>query len=154
MDRKFSQFLYYWNKNNIFEGKTADAVAYFVFYIVIPILVTVVGLFNFNTASDSISIAYFYITIMISSLNCIYDASNRKVEGKTVKNFKINLICIFSGVVSIYCFSEMLFIMNLKNISFRFDYILLAYFGVAIIGCYDFITCMFKDAALFEHNSE
>lgn len=64
-----------WVEGNIFGFKKLDGAAYLAFYILIPVIVTIASLNVLS--SESIAMAYCYMTILISSLNSIYDAGNR-----------------------------------------------------------------------------
>lgn len=140
-------FLHGWLKNNIFN-KSGDAGAYFFFYMLIPVCVAIISLKVLST--DTAAIAYFYVTILISSLNCIYDAANRKSEKKSVRNMKLLLMKGFNVIVSGYCVFEILYLLITQTHA-RCDYILLAYLGVIIIGGIDVIYCFAKTASLYEY---
>lgn len=140
-------FLSGWLKNNIFNSKTGDAIAYFFFYMLIPVFVTVISLNILST--DIIETAYFYITILISALNCIYDATNRKTDKKSVRNLKLLLMNASSVIVSCYCMFEILYLLIAKT-CMRFDYWLIAYFVVIIIGGTDIIYCITNNVSIYE----
>lgn len=138
-----------WVEGNIFDYKKFDGVAYLVFYILIPVIVTVVSLEVLST--EDIAVAYCYMTIMISSLNCIYDAGNRWNSGnKSIRNTKIFLMCISNVIICAYCFCVIMYILIGLDIEkmYRCDWILLTYFVVIAIAIYDIVGCFAKDMAL------
>ena len=138
-----------WAKNNIFDLRLGDAVAYLVFYILLPISITCISL---NTVgSDNISTTYFYTTILVSALNCVYDGANRRVEMKSLRNLKVIAVCISGGLVSAYCIIEILYILITKTTCARWDYALFSYAFVVIIGVIDFGFCCSKNVTLFEY---
>lgn len=138
-----------WVEGNIFDFKKLDGAAYLVFYILIPVIVTVVSL-NVLSTEDT-AIAYCYMTILISSLNSIYDAGNRWQSGiKTIRNTKIFVIIISNTVISIYCFwviMQILISQGTYDIC-RWDWILLVYFIAIIIALGDIVGCFASDMVL------
>ena len=138
-----------WAKNNIFNSRTGDAAAYLVFYIIIPISITCISLYTLS--GDIISITYFYTTIMVSALNCIYDGANRRSESKSLKNLKLLFICISSGLVIVYCIVEILYILITNTTCARWDFALLAYLPTGVIGIVDLGFCCSKNVALYEY---
>lgn len=136
-----------WVQDNIFNRKKGDGIAYAVFYLLIPILITGISLAFLS--SDQTSIIYFYVTILVSACNCIYDAANRWKNGiKCIWNLKLSLVYIFCTVVAAYCFFEILYILIAKNTNCRFDYILLIYLGVMVATLPDVVGCFGNEIGL------
>ena len=117
--------------------------------VLIPVIVTVVSL-NVLSTEDT-AIAYCYMTILISSLNGIYDAGNRWDSGnKSTRNTKIFLIIVFNIVISAYCFWVIMQILIGQGlyVVYRWDWILLLYFFVIAIALSDIVGCFASDMAL------
>lgn len=133
-----------WHKENIFNFKKADGVAYLIFYIIIPCLVTVFSLLDYP--SDSNARIYCYVSILISALNCIYDAFNRWVNNqKTLKNGKLFFMMIGASIIVIYCFFIIFSMLLIDNADYRQDSFLLAYFLVIVIAISDIVCCFTKE---------
>lgn len=136
-----------WVNGNIFNYKKGDGVAYLVFYIFIPVVVTAVSLIAFP--QDDISAIYCYVTILISALNSIYDGANRWLYGvKSTRNTKLFLIYISDFFVSGYCIVVIIYMLVAKNADIRFDWALLAYFLAVVTAGFDVVGCFAKDMAL------
>ena len=135
---------------NIFKFKKGDAIGYFVFYIIIPIIITTVSLIQ-NHKGNPIDSVYCYMTILISALNAIYDGGNRWTVKKSPQNIKIFIIFLSNIVVSIYC-AVMIFIKIVLSDKFlvQADQVLFSYMGSVIIALIDIIACFTKDMALEE----
>lgn len=136
-----------WVNGNIFKFRKGDGVAYLVFYIFIPVVVTAVSLVAFP--EDNISAIYCYVTILISVLNSIYDGANRWLYGvKAMKNTKLFLIFISDFFVAGYCIVVIIYMLATQKTDIRFDWMLLAYFIAVVISLCDVVGCFAKDMAL------
>lgn len=87
-------------ENNIFRLRVADALAYLVFYVAIPIFTAYASLAR--QSMSNVERMYSYVTIMISSLNCIYDACSRISNTPCAKK-KLLLIICGAGTAFLYC---------------------------------------------------
>jgi len=133
--------------NNIFNSRRGDATAYLVFYVVIPIIITVISLHIFPT--DLISGVYCYVTILVSVLNGIYDGANRWYSGvKSRRNAKILVILVSNGIVSIYCLYVIFSVLIMKKMDCRNDFILFFYGGTCVVAGWDIIASFLKDVTL------
>lgn len=136
-----------WIHNNIYNHRKIDGTMYFVFYIFIPIVVTGLSLYAFP--DDTPSAVYCYVTILISALNCGYDAANRwKIQEKSIVNTKLFFVVIPVAIISCYCIFEILSILILKKTNMRFDGVLYVYFLTVIITLIDIVCCFAKDMSL------
>ena len=108
-------------ENNLFSKKS-DAIFYLFTYIVLPVLSVYIGL---TAAQDTISRAYWYLTILCNALCCLHDCVNRWDDVITEKNTKVFRIGICITIIIIYTIVEIFFLLNNKQ--FQFDYILLLY---------------------------
>lgn len=135
--------------DNIFNSKNSDAVLYLVFYLFIPIVITYISL---RTFSDNIvSGIYCYVTILVSALNGIYDATNRwDGTAKSVRNTKIFMIFLSNGVVAAYCVFVVLSVLISQSMVCRCDWILLAYGGTCLVSMWDFVGAVSKNLAIRE----
>lgn len=134
-----------WVSENIFNLKKGDGTAYLVFYIIVPVIVTLISL---NTLPENGSaVVYSYTTILISAMNCIYDAGNRWSGQKGVRNIKLGLIILSSGIIVVYCISIIFLMLATNNTSFRFDWIFLVYILTIIVGVMDVVCCFTADMA-------
>lgn len=132
--------------HNIFGFKKADGVAYLVFYVGIPVAMTLINLSIFP--ADDLSGLYFYVTILVSALNCIYDAGNRWVPGKrALKNTKLFWMMFFTGIVAVYCAVVILRTLIEHNGLYRCDCFLLAYIVVVVISAVDSFNCFSVEMA-------
>jgi len=120
---------------NIFEGKMLDSALYFVFYIFVPVVVTIFSLKEFPT--ETVSGIYCYVSILVSSLNGIYDATNRWRREKSFRNTKIFAIGLCNAVVALYCFAVIVSTLVAKSVNFRWDWILIVYIGTIVIALSD-----------------
>lgn len=135
-----------WVNNNMFGFRKGDGAAYFVFYILIPVTITWISLAAFP--SDDIAAIYCYVTILVSALNCIYDAGNRWVAGKkALKNTKLFLVILSAGMVVTYCVVVIFTMLMTKDTSCRCDGWLLAYTVVVVVAVIDIISCFAADMA-------
>ena len=135
-----------WINDNIFGFRKGDGAAYLVFYILIPVTITCISLSTFP--SDDIAAIYCYVTILVSALNCIYDAGNRWIAGtKTVKNTKLFWVIFSAGIVVIYCIFVIFNMLMTKDTSYRCDWFLLAYAIVVIVAVIDIVSCFSADMA-------
>lgn len=136
-----------WVRENIYDFRKGDGAAYFVLYILIPVIITIVSLSELQ--EDGISIVYCYITILISALNSIYDGANRwKENKKSVHNTKIFVILGSNSVVVVYCIYIIMYILITSNVKCRFDWILLVYFFSVAVSLADIIACFSKEMTL------
>ena len=149
---KAKTFVKNWIKQNIYDNRKGDGVAYFVLYLCIPIIITIISLFT--VSKDDISIAYCYVTIMISALNSIYDSANRwsSDKSKSVKNIKLLIMILCNSVITIYCLSVFFYVLISENSSdmCRCDGILMIYFVVVAIALVDMFTCFIRDISIQE----
>jgi len=130
-------------KNNVFSFRKGDAIAYLVFYILIPILVTVISLVNFP--SNDIAAAYCYVTILVSALNSIYDAGNRWDNGvKTLKNTKLFVMGLGYTIVAVYAAYVVFYVLIAKTMV-RCDWWLITYFLGVIVAMFDFAACFLAE---------
>lgn len=135
-------------KANIFKFKKKDAVGYFILYIIIPITITVISLIQ-NQKNEITNIIYCYMTILISSINAIYDGTNRWTNNKSPVNLKIFIIYMSNAVVCMYCIAMILGrLIQGEEWSWQLDQVLLSYLVSVIIALIDIITCFTKDIAL------
>lgn len=133
--------------DNIFNFKIGDAVAYFVFYVIIPVLVTYISLKVFP--SDITSGLYCYVTILVSILNNVYDGAGRWRSGiKSRRNAKVLTIWVSDGVVGIYCLYVIFSVLIVNNMNCRQDWLLFAYAGVVSVALWDMGTSFLKDITL------
>lgn len=135
-----------WFSDNLFSLRKGDGVAYLVFYIVIPVLVTYISLQTLP--SEGNAIIYSYVTILISTMNCIYDAANRwSPETKGVKNIKLGIIMLVSGTIAFYCLYVIFYMLAKSDFNCRYDLIFLMYIPAIIVGIADIVHCFTKDMA-------
>ena len=127
-------------ENNIFRLRVADSLAYFVFYVAIPIFTAYASLARQSMSNNER--IYSYVTIMISSLNCIYDACSRISNTPRAKK-KLLLIICGAGTVFLYCLYIVCTI-PLENMQWRCDYFLLVYSLVFIIALKEIAPCIAK----------
>lgn len=133
--------------NNIYNYRKADSIMYMVFYIIIPVMVTALSLFFFPDMETAA--AYSYMTILVSALNCIYDAYNRWVSNKkTVVNTKLAVMIIPLVVVAVYCFFEVMYILLAQKADCRMDWILCIYFVTIGVALFDFVPCFASEMSL------
>lgn len=137
-----------WARENIYNFRKGDGVAYLALYILIPVIITIVSLSEI-AINDDISIIYCYITILISALNSIYDGANRwKSNIKSVHNTKLFIILGADAVIVIYCIILVLYMLISKNFGYRKDAVLLVYFLAVAVSFFDIAACFFKDMSL------
>lgn len=141
-------------KANTFKFKKGDAVGYLVFYLLIPIIITTISLIE-NEQSGTENSIYCYMTILISSLNAMYDGGNRWINGKSPQNIKIFIIFLSNIIVSTYCIVMILgmLILNDKHF-FQCDQLFLAYIGSVCVTLFDIVACFMKDMALSSYIKE
>ena len=136
-----------WINDNMFGFRKGDGAAYLAFYIIIPVIITGVSLFSFP--DDNIAAIYCYVTILVSALNCIYDAGNRWIAGtKAIKNTKLYLVMLSATVIAVYCMYVIISMLITKNTVCRCDYCFFAYGIAIIIALIDIVTCFSADMAL------
>lgn len=139
---------------NIYKFKKGDAVAYFVFYLLIPITITTISLVQ-NKGNSLENSIYCYMTILISSLNAMYDGANRWVSRKTPQNIKIFIIFLSNSIVSVYCIFVILEMLILDNTDlFQCDWIFFSYIGSVCVTLFDIVACFTKDMALSSYIKE
>lgn len=133
--------------NNIFDSRVGDATGYLAFYVVIPVLITVMSLRVFPT--KLVSGVYCYVTIFVNVLNGIYDGANRWRSGiKCRRNAKILAILFFDGIVAVYCLYVIFSVLIMNNMDCRNDCILFVYVGTCFIAIWDFVASFLKDVTL------
>lgn len=133
-------------KENIFNYRKGDGIAYLVFYILIPVMVTAVSLKALP--SEDTKIIYCYITILISAFNSIYDSANRwNSHVRSMYNTKIFLIMFSNSVIIVYCLFVIMYILVCEK-TLRFDWVFLTYFFAIIVSLHDIIGCFTCDMAL------
>ena len=136
------------SNHNIFDSKNTDAALYLVFYLFFPIAITAISLWTFP--DNVVSGIYCYVTILVSALNGIYDATNRwNGAVKSIRNTKVFIIFLSNGIVAAYCFCVILFAL-LQNRICRCDWLLLAYMGTCVVSIVDFSAAISKNIALRE----
>jgi hypothetical protein len=143
-------FMYNWTKCNIFHFRKGDGIAYLAFYIVIPIIISMITLYTLS--KNELSVIYCYMTILISALNSTYDGANRWDSGtKSLYNTKIFIVLLADFVVAIYCAFVIIFILINENSIWRCDYILSVYLIAVAIALFDIIGNFACDMALQEY---
>lgn len=145
--RRFAVLYRNFINSNIFELKKWDGVLYLILYVLIPVVITSVSLSALP--SDTTSIIYCYLTILISAVNGIYDGANRwNSEEKSLYNIKIFIIEISNGIIGAYCLYVILYISISNSVDCRHDGILFVYFITIGISLFDMFTCFTRDMAL------
>lgn len=135
-------------RENMYNFKKGDGVAYCILYILIPVIITYVSLSKI-TGNDETSIIYCYITILVSVLNSMYDGANRwDSKNRSFRNTKLFIILFFNAIIAVYCIVVVLCILISSDLSCRRDMILFVYFGAIAVSFYDMAVCFFKDMAL------
>ncbi len=134
-------------RTNIFSFKKGDGVAYLTFYIILPIIITGISLYSFPP--DVAAGIYCYVTILISALNCLYDAGNRWLSGeKSKRNAKLFIIMCFLVIVAVYCLVVILGTLIAKDGWLRIcDWLLFAYVLANVIALVDIVECFTPDIA-------
>ena len=133
--------------NNIYNYRKADGILYMIFYVIIPVTVTALSLYFFP--EEETAAAYCYITILVSALNCFYDACNRWISNeRTVVNTKLAVMIFSLTVVAVYCLFEVIYILLSKEANCRMDWILCIYFITIIMALVDFVLCFTPEMAL------
>lgn len=136
------------SNHNIFDSKNTDAALYLAFYLFFPIAITAISLWTFP--DNVVSGIYCYVTILVSALNGIYDATNRwNGAVKSIRNTKVFIIFLSNGIVAAYCICVILFAL-LQNRICRCDWLLLAYMGTCVVSVVDFSAAISKNIALRE----
>lgn len=129
-----------WIEGNIFQEKIHDGCLYFALYIVLPIIITSASLIALDNA-DVMNVTYCYITILISSLGCIYDAINRwEHKDGSERNRKLFIMLLCLVCVAIYCL-VVIFIALIPRMIIRMDVFLLAYVASSVIAIVDVANC-------------
>jgi len=143
---KYRGILEAWIDGNIFAFKKGDGAAYLFFYILIPVAITWSSLTVFP--EDDVQAVYCYITILVSALNCIYDAANRWCSGvKTFKNSKLLLVIVSTVIVVAYCIAIIFSMLITKTARCRNDIWLLTYFIAVAVALGDVVACFATDTA-------
>jgi len=138
-----------WINANIFNFRKGDSIAYLSLYIVIPVIITWISLQVLPM--DNISIIYCYLTILISSLNSIYDSANRwNSATRSVYNLKLFIIMLSNLIITIYCFYVVMYILISQSTNCRCDWILFSYIFAIIISLVDAINCFTNDIIIHE----
>lgn len=133
-------------QGNIFQGKTLDGCLYFVFYMVLPIIITSASLIALTNA-DLMNVASCYVTILISSLGCIYDAINRwEYRIGSERNRKLFIMIFLMVCVAIYCL-VVIFVTLIARKVMRNDFFLLAYIFSNMIAMVDLTNCFWQKLA-------
>lgn len=141
--RSYDSWKHWWSDNNIFNLRLGDALGYFVFYIAIPTIVTVLSLIGLS--DEAIHGVYCYISIIVSAGSAIYDNLLRlNVEEKSKRNFKLILMLASEAVVWLYCFFEILAISMLNTMSYRCDLFLTIYIIAIFVACIEIFNCIKK----------
>lgn len=136
-----------WVNENIFNFKKGDGVAYLVFYIFVPVAMSWFSLLQV-VSSDNVSVIYCYVTILVSAMNCIYDAANRwSGNTKRGKNIKLFVIMSSTAVTAGYCIFEIFALMITKSAELRNDYFFLIYLVTIVVAFMDIIGCFATDMA-------
>lgn len=136
-----------WVSDNIYGYKKIDGIMYLFFYIIIPVIVTALSLYFFPTLNTAC--AYCYMTILISCLNCMYDAANRWKSGeKTVVNTKLVIMVIPILIISVYCFFEIMYILVTSRCDVRYDGFFCLYFVPIVIAMIDIGCCFASEMTL------
>ena len=150
---KFKTLVKNITKSNIFKFKKYDGILYLFFYIAIPIIVTAISLTVFP--KDEMAIVYFYLTILISAFNALYDIVNRwNFDEKTMTNAKLFFMGVSVIVIVGYCLVEIIGMLISKWFPYRADWILCAYFVAVVIALWDIIACFSRDIALAEFTED
>lgn len=133
-------------QGNIFQGQIWDGSLYFVFYMLLPIIITSASLIAL-TSADLINTAYCYVTILISSLGCIYDAITRwEHRTGSERNRKLFIMILFMICVVIYCL-VVIFVALIARKIVRNDFFLLAYIASNVIAIVDAVNCIMQNLA-------
>ncbi len=145
MEGTKESMFYDWVQGNIYNFRKHDGALYFVFYIIIPVIVTAWSLYALP--DDSVAGAYCYLTILISALNCLYDAVNRWQDERSVINVKLAIMMASVAIVAIYCFAVLVGILVTAAANpeapsaLRADAFFCVYFGTIMIALFDFGCC-------------
>lgn len=121
-------------ENNLFSHRS-DAIFYLFTYVVFPVTSICIGL---TSTKDSISLAYWYLTILCNAFCCLHDCVNRWDDDITEKNNKIFRIGKCITIIIIYTIVQLFLLLN--GIAFRFDYILLLYCVNIFIAVRDILS--------------
>ena len=140
---KFSVNLF---RFNIFQYRKGDGVAYTFFYIVFPVIMTLVSLLNVK--DSELAMAYCYLSIFISIGNCIYDASGRCKKNQPILNRKLAFVIVINVIIGLYCLFEIIMILNSGNTAYRRDWILAFYLLAVIVPLVDCFLCFYGDLAI------
>ncbi len=135
-----------WIQGNIFGRKKLDGTLYIIFYIIIPVIITAWSLYAFP--EDITAGTYCYLTILISALNCLYDAINRWKSERTIINVKLFIMILSIATVAIYCLYVIIGMLLTGNLIQRLDILLCVYFITIAIALWDFVCCIAGDLAM------
>ena len=144
---KIQRFKKNWINGNIFKYNKVDGGAYLFFYVLIPIIVTVVSLNVSET--DYTAIAYCYLSILISAFNCLYDSANRWNAEQSTVNVKLFCMMLANVIIVGYCLVVIFWVLVLSDTTCRMDAILYVYLFSVAISVGDIIACYSKDMALY-----
>lgn len=135
-----------WIKDNMFKFKKGDGGAYFFLYLAFPVIVSYVSL---KVSGEPLSIAYSYLSILISALNCIYDAANRwNMESKSIINTKLFILIFLLALISIYCIYIIVGNLLVWSEIVYFNWIFFAYYVIVVVALIDIAACFGRDMAL------
>lgn len=149
MDYTKENIFYNLVQGNIYNHKKHDGILYIIFYIIIPVIITAWSLYAFP--SDFAASVYCYLTILISALNCMYDAINRWQDEKSIINVKLVIIIVSVSVIWIYCLVVIMGMLITTNTNLRADIFFCAYFATIIVALFDFVCCIASDLTIREY---
>ncbi len=136
-----------WIRENIFGDSKLDSGAYLLFYGLIPIIVTMVSLSV--ESLEASALVYCYMSILISSLNCVYDSANRWKSGvKSIVNTKLFIMMGSNVVVIAYCLVEIFYMLITRTVNGRPDGWLFTYLVTVVIAVIDTISCFLSEIAI------
>ena len=129
MGSKVKTFSARWYENNLFDFSILEGFCYFLFYGIIPFLLT---LSSFLTLKNSaLDVVYFYLLITISALNCLFDVLCRwrQNEDSTIRT---KLLLLQFQFCWLYFMHYLKFLLRLSR-----EIVL---FTIDSIGCFGFIS--------------
>lgn len=151
MDNTKENVFHNWVQGNIYSHKKLDGILYAIFYIILPVTITAWSLYAFPT--DFAAGVYCYLTILISALNCLYDAINRWQDEKSIINVKLLIMIISITIVAIYCLVIILGMLLTSNVKSRADGLFLVYFIAVIMALFDLVCCFASDLTMRKYTS-
>lgn len=144
---KEEKFTKIFMKENIFNLQLADAIAYLCFYVIIPVIITAITFSNFPT--DVAAGIYCYLSILINTLNCIYDAFGRWGKSRRFKNSKLFFFIILpAGIIAVYSLTLVFYMAITQTNSHTCCGILYIYCIPMLIASVDVLAC-FADKMAF-----